>query len=138
MIEIYAEIFLVPQNSIIWETLAIMQILNFRFLMDLHVLRSKESENHKVKMVSANLLICQSVQTMFLKQMVIKTLNQFSIIKSYRDTRQTFNKNIFFPPTLQTSCLELSSFSPHLRETLFFIFVHSNTSSLMDDGMQGS
>ena len=41
----------------VWGTLAIVQIFDFRFLVDLHVLGSGESKKHKNSMVSGCSLV---------------------------------------------------------------------------------
>ena len=40
-----------------WGTLVIMQIFDFRFLADLHVLGSRESKKHKISMLSGCLFV---------------------------------------------------------------------------------
>ena len=81
--------FISSSSQYVWGTLVIVQIFNFLFLVDLHVLGSEESKKRKFSMVSgcslvsmlvcqyANLLVCQSVETISLQQIVVKTSFRF-------------------------------------------------------------
>ena len=57
--------FFLPPSYYVWETLVIMQVFDFQFLADLHVLGSAESKKnpHKISMVSGcslvSMLVCQ-------------------------------------------------------------------------------
>ena len=56
-LDILSSLLLVSPSYYVWGTLFIQQIFDTRFLADLHVLRSGESKNHKISMVSGCSLV---------------------------------------------------------------------------------
>ena len=64
-----------------WGALVIVQIFDFQFLADLHILESEKSKKHKISLVPVSslviMLVCESVETISFGQIVVKTSSQF-------------------------------------------------------------